>query len=85
MPISREELDEIVVALVESGCGAVENDWASHQAFAYALLTEVQKRLEVACFSVKDSPEYYSIAWMKTAKRHGSEIAETFTALPLVE
>lgn len=38
MTISKERLDSLVIELIEDGDGARQNDWASHQAFAYALL-----------------------------------------------
>jgi hypothetical protein len=45
MTISKQRLNEIVVEIVESGFGARQNDWASHQDFAL----EVIRRVEAEC------------------------------------
>lgn len=72
--ITRNDLDQI--------CYELDNGITPKQ--AHALLVEVQKRLEVVCFRTKESDEYHSAVWLKTANRLGHEIAETLTNLPLV-
>lgn len=41
--LTRQRLHEIVANIVESGFGARQNDWASHQQFAEDLLAELEK------------------------------------------
>lgn len=54
--MNRKQIDEIVARIVESGFGARENDWASHQEFAHALLAELAKQAEpVAVVSLQHS------------------------------
>jgi hypothetical protein len=72
--ITRNDLDQI--------CYELDNGITPKQ--AYALLVEVQKRLEVKCFRIKESNEYHSAVWLKTANSLGHEIAEKLTDLPLV-
>lgn len=52
MSITRERLNEIVVSIVESGFGAKQNDWASHQEFASDLLKAIEAELEVVGYAL---------------------------------